>query len=88
MTSQADLHKQKFLTYLHWVVQGRKDSSSPFAAKSATKDTAISSSSDGNLSTLYGDCLSGICASCGSQDAAHKCKLCLITLVNHNSEHT
>ena len=31
--SLADLHKQRSLTYLRWIVQGRKDSSSPFSTE-------------------------------------------------------
>ena len=40
------------------------------------------------LARLAGGYVSGNCASYGSQDAAHKSKLCLVTLDDHNSEHT
>lgn len=83
-----DLLKHRFLTYLRWVVQGRKSSRSPFTSQGATGDIAICSNGVENLSTLSGGRVSGICANCGSQDATHKCKLCLILTDDHESEHT
>ncbi|KAL1877012.1 hypothetical protein Daus18300_002621 [Diaporthe australafricana] len=80
-------HKHKFLTYLRWVVQGRKESDTPFAAQTNSEDTTVRSRAHGSLDKLSDGCISGNCANCGSHNAAHQCKLCLITSNDHESEH-
>ncbi|KAK2607513.1 hypothetical protein N8I77_006179 [Diaporthe amygdali] len=82
----GDTQKHKFLSYLRWVVQGRKTVDSPFASQSPGKDTTLCSGGYENLSTLSNGQVSGPCTNCGSQDAAHQCKLCLITLDGYASE--
>lgn len=82
-----DRYKDNFYSYLRWVVQGRKTSTSPFAPKCATHDGTTLQSRVENLRTLSDGRVFGSCASCGSHDAAHACKLCLITLNDHVSEH-
>ncbi|KAJ0125199.1 uncharacterized protein J7T55_006544 [Diaporthe amygdali] len=84
----GDTQKHKFLSYLRWVVQGRKTVGSPFASQSPSKDTILCSGGYENLSTLSNGQVSGPCTNCGSQDAAHQCKLCLITLDGYVSEQT
>lgn len=83
-----DLPKHKSLTYFRWVVQGRKSSVSPFKSKGATGDVATWSTGVENLSTLSDGRVSGVCANCGSQDATHKCRHCLILMDDHGSEQT
>ncbi|KAG6360356.1 hypothetical protein INS49_011414 [Diaporthe citri] len=81
-------YKDNFYSYLRWVYQGRKTSASPFAPKSTTNDGMTLQSRVENFSTPSDGRVSGSCASCGSRDAAHARKFCLITLEDHESEHT
>lgn len=81
-------YKDNFYSYLRWVVQGRKTPDCPFAPKSTTNDGTTLQFRVENLRTLSDGRVSGSCASCGSHEAAHACKLCLITLEDHGSEHT
>lgn len=80
-------YKDNFYSYLSWVVQGRKTSACPFAPECTTNDGTTPPSRVENLLTLSDGGVSGSCASCGSRDAAHTCKLCSITLDDHGSEH-
>lgn len=81
-------YKDRYYSYLRWVVQGRKTAASPLAPEGTTNHGTAFQSPVENLCTLSNGALSGSCASCGCQDASHPCKLCLITLDDHESEHT
>lgn len=59
-------YKDRYYSYLRWVVQGRKTAASPLASKSTTKYGTAFKSPVENLCTLSDGALSGSCASCGS----------------------
>lgn len=85
--SRAPLAKHQFLTYLRWVVLGRKASGCPFAKQPTTDGATLRSSLAEKRSTLSDGIIPGSCAMCGSHDAAHQCKLCPISLNEHGSKH-